>query len=94
METKSLTDKNFCEYLKHNIAGTSLSALWETFKAYIRGSIISFEASKRNENMTKLKDLEEQIKALDNENARPPSSTLYRKIATLKYEYNQIKCVK
>lgn len=98
-----LTDKNFCEYLKHHISfyfekndipGTSPSTLWEAFKAYIRGSIISFEASRRKENMTKLKDLEKQIKALDNENARSPSTTLYRKIATLKYEYNKIMSVK
>ncbi len=44
--------------------------------------------------MTKLKDLEEQIKALDNENAQSPSTTLHRRTATLKCEYNQIMSVK
>lgn len=44
--------------------------------------------------MTKLKDLEEQIKILDNENPLSPSTVLHGKIATLKYEYNKIMSVK
>lgn len=78
----------------NDIPETSPSTLWEAFKAYIRGSIISFEASRRKEKMSKLKDLEKQIRALDQENARSPSTTLHRKITTLKYEYNQIMSVK
>ena len=51
-----LTEKKFREYLKaqislyfemNDIPGTSPSTLWEAFKAYIRGSIISFEASRK-----------------------------------------------
>lgn len=98
-----LTDKKFCDYLKNQILlyfeinyipETSPNTLWEAFKAYIRGSIISFEASKRKENMSKLKDLEEQIKALNQEDAQSPSITLQRKITILKYEFNQIMSVK
>ena len=98
-----LTDKRFCDYLKdqislyfemNDIPETSPSTLWEAFKAYFRGSIISFEASRRKENMSKLKDLEGQIKALDQENARSPATTIHRKITTLKYEYNQIMSVR
>lgn len=75
---------------KNDIPKTSPSPLWVAFKAYIRCSKISFEVSRREENLSKLKDLEEQIKALDSENAYSPSTTLHRKIATLKYEHNQI----
>lgn len=78
----------------NDLSETSPSILWEAFKAYIRGSIISFEASRRKENISKLKDLEEQIKMMDQENARSPSASLHRKITTLKYEYNQIMSVK
>lgn len=94
-----LTENKFCEYLKDQISlyfemndnpDTSPSILWEAFKAYIRGCIISFEASRRKVNKTKLKELEDQIKLLDIENAHSPSIILHRKIATLKYEYNKI----
>lgn len=98
-----LTDKKFCEYLTeqmslyfecNDIPGTSSSILWEAFKAFIRGSIISFEASRKKENLAKLQDLEKQIKALDNENSCTPSTILHNKISNLKYEYNKIMSAK
>lgn len=40
----------------NDIPGTSPSILWEAFKAYIRGCIILFEASRKKDNKTKLKE--------------------------------------
>jgi len=103
MNSHLLTENKFCEYLKDQISlyfeindnpDTTPSFLWEAFKAYIRGCIISFEASRRKVNKTKLKELEDQIKSLDIENAHSPSIILHRQIATLKYEYNKIVSAK
>lgn len=98
-----LTVKKFWEYLKtlislyfemNDIPGTSLSILWEAFKAFIRGCIIYFEASKRKENKARLKELETRIKLLDKENAQSASIALHGNIATLKYKYNKILSAK
>ncbi len=64
--------------------------LWEVFKAFIRGRIISFEASRGNEHRSKLKEFENQIKSLHKENAQSPSTTQHRKTVTMKYECNKI----
>ena len=67
-----LTENFFRWYIKYQISlyfemndnpDTSPSILWEAFKAYIRGCIILSEASRRKENKTKWKGLEDQIKA-------------------------------
>jgi len=94
-----LTETEFCDYLKSQISlyfdtndnsETTPSVLWEAFKAFIRGSIISFEASRRKLNKARLLELDIQINILDKENAKTPSSDLHKKISALKYEYNKI----
>lgn len=98
-----LTEKEFCDYLKSQISlyfdtndnsETTPSVLWEAFKAFIRGSIISFEASRRKTNKARLLELDNQINLLDKENAKTPSSDLHKKISALKYEYNKILLAK
>lgn len=98
-----LTEKEFCDYLKSQISlyfdtndnsETTPSVLWEAFKAFIRGSIISFEASRRKTNKARLLELDNQINLLDKENAKTPSSDLHKKISALKYEYNKILSAK
>ena len=53
------TDAKFCEYLESNIKiyfetndknDTSPTLLWEAFKAYLRGCIISFQSSLKKRN--------------------------------------------
>lgn len=57
-----LTEKEFCDYLKTQISlyfdtndnsETTPSILWEAFKAFLRGCVISFEASRRKKNMAR-----------------------------------------
>lgn len=43
--------------------------LWETFKAYVRGCVISFQSSQKKRNSLERLQLEEQIRKLDAENA-------------------------
>lgn len=92
-----LSDKKFCEFLdtqiklyfeKNDTPETRPSILWEAFKAFLRGSVISYEATKRKKDRLKIQELEKQIKDLDNENSQKPSANLNTKISNLKYEYN------
>lgn len=69
---------------------TSPDVLWETYKAYIRGCIISYQASWNKENKSEQAKLEKQIHDLDIDNARVPSLEKYNTICALKYKLNQI----
>lgn len=48
---------------------TKPATLWEAFKTYLRGAIISFESARRKRNRAKLLHFDKQIKDLDKENA-------------------------
>lgn len=85
-----LTEKEFCDYLEAQIclyfdtsdnSETTPSILWEAFKVFLRGSIISFKASRKNKYEARLLDLDRQINLLDKENAQTPSSELHKKIS-------------
>lgn len=98
-----LTEREFCDYLKSQIslyfetndnADTSPAILWEAFKAFLRGSVISFEAYRRKKNKARLLEIDRQINKLDKENARIPSIDLHKRISSLKYEYNKILSAK
>lgn len=41
------------------------SHLWEAFKAYLRGCVISYELAKKKKEVTQCEHLEEQIQQLD-----------------------------
>lgn len=94
-----LTEKEFCDYLKSQIklyfdindtSDTTPGILWEAFKAYLRGCIISFESARKKKNTAQIKELEKHIQQLDRENSLTPSPDLHRKITNLKYQLNQI----
>ncbi len=98
-----LSEKVFCEFLSMQMSlyfdtndkpETSPAMLWEVFKAFLRGSVISFEASRKKKNKARLTELDQKIKLLDEENARTPSMELYRKISSLTCEYNTILSAK
>ena len=64
--------------------------LWESFKAYIRRCIISYQSSHKKRHNQKQIDLEEQIRKLDAENAAQPSAEKYNTISALKYQLNTL----
>uniref|UniRef100_A0A8D0D534 Uncharacterized protein n=1 Tax=Sander lucioperca TaxID=283035 RepID=A0A8D0D534_SANLU len=64
--------------------------LWDAFKAYLRGCVISYEAAKKKKEVTQCKHLEERIQQLDRQNALNPTPDLHREITNLKYQLNQL----
>lgn len=74
----------------NDIPETSPSLLWDTFKAYIRGCVISYQAYSKKQNRVEQVRLENQIHQLDMQNATHPSAEKHNKIAALKYKLNQI----
>lgn len=83
-----LTNKVFINHLKQDIKtffefndkpDISMGVLWDTFKAYIRGCIISYQAFQRKRNRAELEALEVQIRELDMENAKHPCIEKYKK---------------
>lgn len=73
-----LAEAKVCEYLKSQIEfffetndtpGVSPSLLWETFKAFLRGCIISYHTTQNKRRKAEQIELEKQIKQLDIENA-------------------------
>lgn len=64
------TEKEFYEYLKtqiniyferNDIPETIPATLWEAFKAYLRGCVISFKIARKKNNKIKIEELEKQI---------------------------------
>lgn len=97
-----LTEPSCCDYLKlqmkiffetNETPGISATLLWETFKAFIRGCIISYQAFQNKKNRTEQLELE-KIKQLDLENAIDPTTAKHNKIAALKFKLNQILSAK
>ena len=99
IDPQLLSDPAFCDYLHteiktffdiNNQPDTSPSLLWETFKAYLRGCVISFKGKRNKQNKITLLNLEKEIHQLDCENAASPSPNLHKKILQLRFKYNQI----
>ena len=97
--TQILKDKDCCNYVEKQIKlffetndkpETSPLLLWDTFKAFMRGAIISAQAHFNKENRKMEQKLEKEIKQLDSENIIHPSKELSNKIAILKYRLNKI----
>lgn len=63
----------------NDLPETTPLILWETLKAYLRGCIISFQASRRKRNRAELMDLEKPINRLDKDNAIYPSTETHKK---------------
>lgn len=66
------------------------STLWEAFKATMRGYIISYESLKKREKTTKQKDLQKEIKRIEEMHTNSLAKSDYNKILKLKNEYNSI----
>lgn len=94
-----LTNKEFCKFIESQIKlyfetndtpEVTPCTLWEAFKAYLRGCVISYEAAKKKKEVTQCRHLEEQIQQLDRQNALNPTPDLHREITNLKYQLNQL----
>lgn len=99
LDPQLLNKKTFRDYLQNEINlffetndkdDVSPLLLWETFKAYIRGCIVSFQASGRRRSNLERSQLEAEILRLDSENAKQPSIQLHSKISSLKYKLNKL----
>ena len=76
-----INDSGFCDHTKTHIGvfieandkpETTPALLWEAMKAYLRGCIISFQASKHNQSKIEQSKWEDQIHKLDAKNAQSP----------------------
>lgn len=59
---------------------TTSTISWETLKAYLRGRISAFQATKRKQSREEQLKLEDLIHKLDTENAQSPSKDKANKI--------------
>lgn len=66
------------------------TTLRETFKAYLRGCIISHQSSAKKHSRAEQLVLEEEIKQLDTDNAHSPTIEKHNKISALKYKLNNL----
>lgn len=94
-----LMDKNFVERIRDNIQSylytnntteISKSTLWEAFKAFIRGCIISYSVSIDRRNREQKKRLTDKISAVDCEYLTSPSPDLYKKRISLQTEFQSL----
>lgn len=97
LNTGLLADKEFCDYISKNIDFfletnksdlVSPSLLWETFKAFIRGRIISFNAYWTKARKLKQQKLVDKILEIDRLNARSPNPVLETQRLKLQTEFD------
>lgn len=61
--------------------------LWESFKAYLRGQIISFVSHYKKSERSKLTEISDEIRELDGQYSANPSATPYKKRLQLQSQY-------
>lgn len=97
--TRLLSDDDFVNYMSTHIdvfikinktEDTSPSTLWETFKAYTRGHIISYASHERRMREKKKADLTSQISQLDQNYASSPFPDAYKQRLVSQAEFNNL----
>lgn len=97
LNSQLLSNEDFVAYLSdqidfflqtNNSPTVSRCTLWETMKAYIRGSIISYTASENKRLSARQKELQDKIEDIDKQHAATPSPELYKERLLLKTEYD------
>lgn len=66
----------------------SKGTLWETFKAYIRGHIISYTSHLRKLTMSRQAELSQKLLEVDDSYANNPDPSFYKKRLQLQTEFN------
>ena len=76
-------------FLKSNDRGdVDDSVLWESIKAVMRGHIISYKSWKSKNQVAALKDMESELRRLEQSYQATPTTDTLGKITKLKCEYN------
>lgn len=97
LNTVILKDENFVNYFSGEFkaflavntpSAKNASVLWETCKAYARGLIISYSASKNHQRQEKQKSLESELTDKEKLYITSPSPTLWEEITTLRSALN------
>ena len=68
--------------------------IWETFKAYLRGQLISYASYERKEHLSILTHITYRISYLDRQYATSPSAKLYKERLLLQTEFDNLSTVK
>lgn len=99
-----LQDPEFIEYLNKQIdlyfefnnSETSAGIRWEAFKAFIQGHIICFCSSKARRSRQEMKQLEDQIKKLENDIFQKTTDTeeANEKLLLQRSQYNELSASK
>ena len=71
------------EFLEINTSASNASLLWETCKAYVRGLIFSYSATKKHQRLEKQKSLESELMDKEKAYTASPSPPLWQEITTL-----------
>ena len=102
LNTSLLSDSDFAEYISQQIdffidtnatGGTNHSTLWEAFKAYMRGQLISRLAYDKQMRSFTLTNLMHRIQSLESQNIQSPSPALYKEKLLLKTEFENLSTI-
>lgn len=94
-----MSDSLFVKYLEdqwelfmstNDAPGISASTLWETGKAFLRGSIISFAAAKKKNSLNKQLELEQQIVNLETSFKQSPSPLVLEQLDAARSALDQL----
>lgn len=77
-------------YFEINTDQTGACTRWEAFKAYIRGEIISYTSSKTKQQKAEMRDLEKQIKKLENDLDQGNDPLKHKELLFLRSKYNEL----
>ena len=98
-----LSDSTFKDFLAGEIAiffdinktpDVSQSTVWEAFKSYLRGQIISRVSYTKKSEALKLSAISEEIVLIDSQYATAPTTTLYNRRLHLQAEFDMLSTSK
>lgn len=100
--SRLLSDDKFVAFVESKIdlfvdtnktSSVSPALLWDTFKAFIRGHIISFSSFENRQRKKKMSELMTRISQLDNLYAKSPSPMIYNDRLSLQTEFDHLTTV-
>lgn len=99
LNTSLLNDREFLDFINAELdtyldlnttPEISPLILWDCAKAYLRGRIISFASGKRKKKEAKQHELQENIKRLEQQHKKTPSTKLLDELKSLRRQLDQL----
>lgn len=99
LNSRLLADEDFVKFVETQIdffletnesPEISYSILWDTLKAFVRGQIISYQASANKRKLRRITEIMNEINTIDQSHSTSPSEELHKERLLLQAEFDSL----